>query len=133
MTLIIGYIKITMNGTDIYNCYIFLNIPRTEGYPKIDEIMKDVRSTNNLNIMILGDQCKIKTLDAKQDRRKGYLHIVLDDHTESYRIKQRLNAHFHQRKERHHPSLGMDLQIYKKLQVVLVGITQLTQVLIRLR
>lgn len=50
-----GYIRLSVNGTDILNCYISPNIPRIEYCQKIDEIMEDARSSINSNLIILGD------------------------------------------------------------------------------
>lgn len=50
-----GYLKININGTTFYNCYISPNIPRAEFEAKVDEIMEDVRGLHNTNYIILGD------------------------------------------------------------------------------
>lgn len=68
-----------MNDCIIYNCYISPNIPKVDYKAKIDEIMEDVRQTNNPNIIILGDlNAKSRQWSSNvNDERGNYLETWL--------------------------------------------------------
>lgn len=49
----IGYIKLIINGTALYNCYISPNITKREYEDQVNQIMEDARIENNPRTIIL--------------------------------------------------------------------------------